>query len=380
MTFVTSYPRLPVSFEKPYLIILGAGASTAVTNGAFPTDDKFLQRIQDRGKQDRPYLNPKVIQLALQYIGVNPEEWVSRSFEEAWSAIDDAYNNPDWLPPKEDILAHFRQEQIDLTELEITNRERRYYSRRVRKGATAEELFTNAGWECQQGALGALREIPNNADLSKFFDRIPFLKERASDCAVISFNYDLLLETACGNANIPFVDYPLDYDPIKALVNPKESLILLKPHGSLNWVRRDSERNAISIKRQADALELLQTGYDTLIASDLVQPMIIGLRRKGEHEPKAETDTVLELFRAIDEACAQLIAAARKIFIVGYRFPPADRYFRRLLMNAQNARERPLGRVDFIGLGGEEEHWVRLLRHLFWTSSNTEVSIDLSGF
>jgi len=378
MVSVNLYPRLPVSFEKPYLIILGAGASTAVTNGDFPTDDTFLSRI--RKSKNSPYLNPTIIQLALDYLGIGEEDRASRSFEEAWSAIDDAYNNRDWLPCNGEILAKFERQRQKIINLEIEKRQRRYYSRRVRKGATAEELFTNAGWECQQGALGALREIPNNATLSKFLDRIPFLKERASDCAVISFNYDLLLETACGNANIPFVDYPLDYDPTKALVNPKDSLILLKPHGSLNWKRRDKGERDIAIARRADALELRETGYLTANAPVLVQPMIIGLRPKGEHEPKAETDTVLELFRAIREACTQLIAAAQKIFIVGYRFPPADRYFRNLLMDAQSARERPLGRIQFIGLGGGEEYWARLLRHLFWTSSNTEVSIDLSGF
>ena len=92
---------------------LGSGARSTIwhvrdcqTNDSFAlkrtvkhesSDDKFLQQIQKRNeKQDRPYLNPEIIQLALQYLhylGVKPEEWTSLSFERVWSAIDDAYNN-----------------------------------------------------------------------------------------------------------------------------------------------------------------------------------------------------------------------------------------------------------------------------------------------
>ena len=363
-----------------YVVILGSGASSAVTKGEFPTDPNFLEKLVKAG--DNPYLNPEIIGLALaQLKGLEKKgNWFTNSFETVWSQIDDAYNqlrtNP-VSPLLPDIQGNFARMRAEAAAKERDRGSRYYYS--VREGnPTSTELLINAGWECLQAVLALLGQLPPKTDLDRFFKRLPFLKDTPTHCAVIDFNYDLTFETACKNSNVDFVDFPLDdSSAVKG-----EGILVLKPHGSVNWVQRIGAVDGLteSIKRGTDALPLAEAGYEAPGHRYLVQPMIIGLRPKHEHGEFSSDRRTVDLFRGIREACVAVLAGARELSIVGYRFPPADRYFRRVLMEATAARERPVERVRFIGRDGDKDQWETLINHLFWPKSKEDICVDLDGF
>ncbi len=371
-------PRLALSDKRPFehVVILGSGASAAVTEDStnpFPTDPNILQRLKHH-RYDY-YLQPLIIEMALRYLQGDGNDWVDRSFEEVWSLIDDSYNavHPP-LPRK--IRSEFARLRAEAAHRERENGVRCYYS--VREGnPTSTELLVNAGWECLQAILALLGHLPEGTDLDRFFRRLPHLRDTPSAFAVISFNYDLAFETACNDASICFINYPVAVDYDKG-----EGIVLLKPHGSVNWVQRidAAKGTTISIDSQNVALPLDETGYEAPRKKHLTQPMVVGLRPKHEHDERSRDRLPVDLFRAIREACVTVLANAKEVSIIGYRFPPADRYFRNVLMDAWAARERPLARVRYIGKGGDESNWKGIISHLFWLRSHTDISVDLRGF
>ncbi len=320
-------------------------------------------------------MQPSIIELALRYLQGDRNDWVNQSFEEAWTLIDDSYNAAH-APLCQEIRSEFVQLRAAAARREREHGGRCYYS--VRQGnPTGTELLINAGWECLQALLALLGRVPENSDLDRFFRRLPYLKETPTRCAVISFNYDLVFETACRNANIHFTDYPLG-----VVFGEDGGIYLIKPHGSVNWVQRIDAVGGTteSIDRRSDTLLLHEAGYEAPGHMYLVQPMLVGLRPKHEHEDLSFDRLTVDLFRKIREACVTVLTGAREVSIVGYRFPPADRYFRRVLMEARAARERPLAQVNYIGLGGDDGYWKTLIRHLFWVRSDADIAVDLAGF
>lgn len=363
-----------------YVVILGSGASSAVTKGQFPTDPNFLEKLVKAG--DSPYLNPEIIGLALAHLeGLGKKKnWFKNSFETVWSQIDDAYNqlktNP-VSPLLPEIQNNFAEMRARAAAKERDRGSRYYYS--VREGnPTSTELLINAGWECLQAVLTLLGQLPHKTDLDRFFKRLPFLKDTPTRCAVIDFNYDLTFETACKNSKVDFVDFPVDdSSAVKG-----GGILVLKPHGSVNWVQRIGAVDGLteSINRRTGALPPAEAGYEAPGHRYFVQPMIIGLRPKHEHGELSSDRRTVDLFRDIREACVTVLAGARELSIVGYRFPPADLYFRRVIMDATAAREQPLERLSFVGRDGDNDYWETLLNHLFWVRSKADICVDLGGF
>lgn len=367
-------------YKFHHVVILGSGASSSVTKGQFPTDPNFLEKLAKAN--DNPYLNSEIIGLALAHLkGLEKERnWFKNSFETVWSQIDDAYDqlktNPiSALPPE--VKNKFAGMRARAAAKERDTGSRYYYS--VREGnPTTHELLINAGWECLQGVPALLGQIPKKTDLDRFFKRLPFLKKMPTRCAVIDFNYDLTFETACKKSKVDFVDFPLD----DSTAVKGERMPVLKPHGSVNWVQRIDAVDGLSksIQRRTDALPLAEAGYEAPRRRYLVQPMIIGLRPTHEHGDLSSDSRTVELFRGIREACVTVLAGARELSIVGYRFPPADLYFRRVLMDGTAARERPLARVRFINRAGKIDYWKALINQLFWVRSKKDIHVDLDGF
>jgi hypothetical protein len=370
--------RLGLSGDQPleHVVILGSGASAAVTEGTdepFPTDPYFLKRLNEH--RDHPYLNPCIIKLALNYLRHGGKDWENQSFEEAWTSIDEAYNDVTELLALE-IRSKFAELRAGAARREHERGLGFYYS--VRQGnPTSTELLINAGWECMQALLALLGRLPDKTDLERFFGKLPYLKDTPTRCAVISFNYDLAFETGCNNTNIHLIDYPLAADCGK-----DRGICIIKPHGSVNWVQRIDTVGGTteSIIHRSEALALNEIGYEAPRHRYLAQPMLVGLRPKHEHDERSSDRCTVDLFRKIREACATSLASAREISIVGYRFPPADRYFRRVLMEASGSRERPLARVNYIGKDGDEAYWKNLLSHLFWVRSRADVKVNLDRF
>ena len=353
--------------EIETVVILGAGASAAVTSGTafpLPTDDTLLQIYHDLIAAEHQLLGMALSIL----IGDN---WHHRRFEEVWSAIDDRYN---MVPPLS--LGQREREFYALFHLLAEEERRRggpfYYARRYPRDerVAGPEILIHAGWECHRLAQRIYGKLVQGYDRQRYVRRVPEMADSKS-CAVISFNYDKLYESSLDPEN--FYHYPLQ---------PAKGILVLKPHGSANWRQTiDTRTDASTIEYTPGPLGLDEFGYQ---GADLVQSFLVGLRRKHELKVGVRGGEVGRLCQEILDACASVLGQARHTIVVGHRFPPADVYFREVLMRAKASRSRPMELVRFINLEKNPErrqeargYWETFLNHVFWTA---DVKVCLEGF
>jgi hypothetical protein len=155
-----------------------------------------------------------------------------------------------------------------------------------------------------------------------------------SSVAVISFNYDLLLEYAFTVRGIQ-IDYGLGPAP------KRDAIPVYKLHGSLNWsfnqaggqietrptqklpaksylrrIRNYSER---PLRRPIDTMELLH-GPDEWGNKPIPEPLIVPPTwSKGQYQ---------EMLRSVWCNASKALSTAENIFVIGYSLPLSDQFFR----------------------------------------------------
>jgi hypothetical protein len=140
----------------------------------------------------------------------------------------------------------------------------------------------------------------------------------------ISLNYDTVLEHALNEARISW-----HYRHVHSTVprHPR-SIRVLKPHGSLNWRLRG---NVPSVWIDT-AYALAPVGCQSYEVNRFKEALIIPPTQIKQAITVAQTQSpkVARLFRAIWKETVDVLAAASRVFVIGYSFPPTDLHLRTL--------------------------------------------------
>ncbi len=173
-----------------------------------------------------------------------------------------------------------------------------------------------------------------NADIGQRTAAYRALVRRlGSDVIYVTFNYDLLLETALSLEGIEF-SYSIGGNRV----------VVLKPHGSINWYHR----NAFKIEAGEPTFDL---GNNIVVYGNF-DKATRGLRWV-DREPVIVTPTPnkqFELFelQKIWTGISAAIHSARRLLIVGYSLPDTDRTARLVLRRAgpPHHRNRLIEAID----------------------------------
>jgi len=155
-----------------------------------------------------------------------------------------------------------------------------------------------------------------------------------SPTAIISFNYDLLLEYA-----FTVREMEIDYG-LKNTTKHKDAIPLYKLHGSLNWtfnqVGNEIESFRLQklpaesywrrygvyecpLRRPIDTMELIH-GPDGWGDKPVPDPLIVPPTwSKGQYHEKLSS---------VWYNASRALSTAENIFVIGYSLPPADQFFR----------------------------------------------------
>lgn len=151
--------------------------------------------------------------------------------------------------------------------------------------------------------------------------------------AVINFNYDLCLDYALTLAG------RLPYYSLEATKPSRDSIHVMKVHGSLNWSKTtDGPGFAISplrplsmsrywerlgldkpAERPIDAMELMH-GPDHWGSRPHPTPLIV--------PPTWNKGWYQEALKPVWKAASAALSSAENVFVIGYSLPPADQFFR----------------------------------------------------
>jgi hypothetical protein len=184
--------------------------------------------------------------------------------------------------------------------------------------------------------------------------------------ALISFNYDTLLEQNLSRGGWTYSEP----------VTGSAQTWVLKPHGSVSWVHRVSLVDGVA--DQVDLGKTLKPGQMGYEKDWLVQNLVVGLRAKVEHTVGERSWEIRRLFGTILRGCERAVAEASKIWVVGYRFAPADRSFLDVMARALARRTGPpsVGVIDF-GSPGRLLPWIQ---HLFAMKIDGPLRYCFCGF
>lgn len=339
------------------LLILGAGASHATLG--LPLAATALGKWSYDVKQQCALLN-----LALS-TWVNPY-WEEMDLESAWSQIDTAWNEPSKVP---ELNPGQRREVWKLAKEKADQEvnERDYYRTQLKtteqRGWSAEQFLSiAAGWELRWLIQKNFIVCHSPESQSPYKKLITELKPSK----VISFNYDTLLEQSLEPGTWTYRDFAAQ----------PEAVAILKPHGSVNWVHRVARD--CQLQDELDfgvSLGYAEMGYEE---HWLVQNLIVGLRHKIEHT-RAERSPVLRgFFERLLRQCKAALVEAERIWIVGYRFAPADTTFLDIVAQAMTLRNSApsLAVID----KADNDSLVRRIKEIFGLQPGDDIPNCLHGF
>jgi len=154
--------------------------------------------------------------------------------------------------------------------------------------------------------------------------------------AVITFNYDLVLDDALSRQNLT-VDYRL-----KPGTSPANSIPILKLHGSANWIVCDKCRQIqVLTQKLASLSDDLSDVACKACGINATQLLLVPPSwDKSEHQ-----ESLSEVWKkAVEE-----LQSATRIFVIGYSIPESDAFFRFLMTLAlsQNHRLYRMEVIDF---------------------------------
>lgn len=228
-----------------------------------------------------------------------------------------------WFPPAEDVLAMM---EVALEYCKIRSpssrgnpwREEEVKSRR----SSLLRLLCEYLWSFQ--------ETINFRDFSIFRQ---FVRTNGARIIYITFNYDLLLETALSAEKIPFT-YGLQF--------PSRGVAVLKPHGSINWYKKktklhpDVETFNLGECRDQRGNKLHEPGEGIKVCLTLNPRTLHFTKWK---EPVIIPPTPMKQIENPDlkriwAAFSSAIHTAKRLEVIGYSLPVADRLARLVLRKA----------------------------------------------
>jgi hypothetical protein len=149
--------------------------------------------------------------------------------------------------------------------------------------------------------------------LSGFVERL-----QRENAAVISFNWDLLLDRQLFYDNLTASSYGLSADLV-------DGPVLLKPHGSLNWY----EANQIEKVPDEKRVEIFHDDKETECIEAFLPPREITSSVGRRYTPLIVAPTYLKdfarpIFRRLWNRCTEILSTPRKLIFLGYSLPAAD--------------------------------------------------------
>lgn len=309
------------------VIIFGAGASKATHD--LPVDANFLSTYAGEVRNDF------FLQLALDKI-FGASNWISEGLENAWTEIDDNYNQPKVVLTTmeiKDVLREFEKR----AEVEESRPFPRYYwtyFHRDRRSRTPYNyLFLFAGWELRKLMLKFLNVSLRPERVQPYRHLFERVRQEDESFSTVSLNYDRLAEQALEAYH---------YYPFQEGTGHE----VLKPHGSLNWKHVIPTGRPDSIE-VIGALSVEDLGYDE--DGSLIQHSIIGLvRTKREFGPSEESSAIRYYYPRILDRSVTLLTAAESIYIIGYSFPLGDTHLRIILHNLRQRRTEPYKMIIYV--------------------------------
>ena len=344
------------------VLILGAGASYATHR--LPVASNALSQWEQAIRH-----NCRLLAYALDmWLGT---AWRETDLEAAWNRIDAAWKEraAGALPAVPDLNTSQRRSmwkiafEVAAAEPQDPNYYRSQLEWARNQGYSAEQfLAVAAGWELRR-LIQQTFVVPVKTDRRSPYDRL--LRE-LHPSTVISFNYDTLLEQCLDRAAWSY----------SAFSRGSSRITVLKPHGSVSWTHRlpiihqSAEQVHLDVTLAPEAL-----GYR---GGWLEQNLVIGLREKIEHTPHERSPVILTLFRDILGACETALASATEVWIVGYRFAPADTSYLEVLTRSLTARTEPPS-LRVISHGDPDDLLPRI-RDLFGFSVENRIPHCFCGF
>ena len=157
------------------------------------------------------------------------------------------------------------------------------------------------------------KQACNTSWLSDFVERL-----RSENAAVVSFNWDLILDQMLFEKDLSSEGYGLSK-------NIAHGPLLLKPHGSLNWyeasqITKVEEEKRITIFPHADEAERIQA---------FLHPRAIKSKVGRNYTPLIVPPTYLKdfarpIFRMLWNRCTDVLSTPKKLVFLGYSLPTAD--------------------------------------------------------
>lgn len=219
------------------------------------------------------------------------------------------------FPPAEDVLGML---DTAAAYAEIRGRSRGYRWRKGRVSDTSRRFNRLLGeflWSYQEpyakgadSTLSALRA---------------FVRTRGNNIVYVTFNYDLLLETALSLEGMPYT-YTLD--------QTQRRIVVLKPHGSVNWFVKHEG------KVPRGYMKWIHLGTNIAVCETLDPRQLKFSKTKWKDAaiiaPTPNKQIEIEELKRIWTSFSSSITAAAKLTIIGYSLPSADRLARLVLHRA----------------------------------------------
>lgn len=202
-----------------------------------------------------------------------------------------------------------------LTEMAV-NQDLFNASRRAEGGFTAERLeqtrnellFTIASW---------FHKLYEDASETDWLDVI-VKKFQSEKAAIVSFNWDLVLDHRLISENIGAESYGLT-----------ETLgdrpVLLKPHGSLNWYKGTQLQHVSEAKR----VEIFHDEDESKCVHAFLPPRGVKSKAGKRYDPLIIPPTYFKdfkdtIFQRLWKNCTEVLSTPRQLVFLGYSLPAAD--------------------------------------------------------
>lgn len=211
---------------------------------------------------------------------------------------------------------------------------------------------------------------------------------------VISFNYDLSLDTVLKESGlwhpatgygVPFVEYldpveleakrveeesgrPALLEQRRFAATPPSSWLLLKPHGSLNWVWSYHKFGPRGLSVIASADGAVTYAGDTHVPGSVYAgpmsgvPFAIAIAPPGEKNLFDQKTNDRGDKRGEEFAHLQHLAIrnADEVYVIGWSMPPTDAYHSALIRVCCEERRRPVDRLVVINSQAPVEYFERI--------------------
>ncbi len=338
------------------VLILGAGCSAGSVG--LPVDKDFLRRTANSKK----YFLQKALNKLYQPDGVSDYHWSSYRLEIAWSEIYANQKTPKIILKPEEIEEIYQQLRQYADDERNEKRKKKYYSffqyDDEQSRSPYEYLFKFAEWELRTTVFEECnKKLPD--DKKHLYEKLlEYCKALGDKLEIVSFNYDTLIEEALQNC------YYL------GLEDKSEGLGIVKPHGSVNWMRMGPRMDWNS------SYSLVDFGYENNI---LCEPLLLGLIDKKQDALK---DFENFPFSEILKCMHQSLWEAHVVVIIGYSFPTGDRHVRNILKKVKSNRKNrdlPLEKIIMVSHSQDSEvnNIKADLRELFYINDdNIEVRTE----